>query len=347
MDQSVVINGAELGKARTYIIAEAASNHDGDLNKAKQLIKSAAEAGADAVKFQAFKADSHYSKFTPDFTYLKKHRTSTYQLIKSLELNRNWLSELMKYAESQGITLLCTACDYEAVDLLANLNISAFKLASFDFPDLQLIKYIAKKGKPIILSTGMADYSDIQAAVNACRKEENNQIVLLQCTSLYPSPAELSNLQAMKTMHQAFGCLVGYSDHTLGDHIPIASVAMGSCLVEKHFTLDKTLPGPDHQFALEPHELKAMIEKIREVEKGMGTGMKNGPHDQEKEMFAKGRRSLHTTRVLKPGDVIQPNDLCIKRPGFGILPQFYEQIIGMTVKKRVSEDYWVKWEDFK
>ncbi|MFD1446460.1 N-acetylneuraminate synthase family protein [Oceanobacillus profundus] len=347
MVQSIVIDGKPLGGPHTYIIAEAASNHDGDFEKAKELIKAAADAGADAVKFQTFRAKDHYSKYTPGFSYLKKHNKSTYELIQSLELDREWIAGLTKYAYKNGITFLSSPCDYEAIDILGTLNTAAFKVASFDLPDLQLIKHMARYNKPIILSTGMANYADIQSAINACTGVGNKQIVLLQCTSLYPAPVELSNLKSIKTMQEAFDCLVGYSDHTLGDHIPIASVTLGSCLIEKHFTLNKDLPGPDHSFAMEPNELKSMINKIRDVEKAMGDGLKNGPQTQETEMFEKGRRSLHTTRDLENGDIIEADDLCVKRPGFGIPPQFYENIIGMTIKKSLKKDQWIRWEHFK
>lgn len=347
MTQSIAIDTVSVGEGRTYVIAEAASNHDGDINKAKSLIKAAADAGADAVKFQLFRARDHYSKYTPDFTYLKEHKKSTFELVQSLEFNREWITELMEYAESNDITFLSTACDYEAIDLLGNLDVAAFKVSSFDLPDLQLLKHMAKYNKPIILSTGMANYSDIQSAINACAEVGNKQIILLQCTSLYPAPVELSNLQAIKTMQEAFGCSVGYSDHTLGDHIPIASVTLGSCLIEKHFTLNKNLPGPDHSFAMEPKELKNMITKIRDVEKAIGDGIKNGPQPPEIEMFVKGRRSLHVTRNLEKGDILKKSDLCIKRPGYGISPQFLENIIGMKIKRNVKEDEWISWEHFK
>lgn len=347
MEQTILINGTPVNNSRTYIIAEAASNHDGDLNKAKELIKAAADSGADAVKFQVFKAENHYSKYTPTFSYLRKHQKKTYDIIKSLEINREWTAELMLCAEGNGITFLSTACDIEAVDLLGKLNVAAFKVSSFDLPDINLIRHIAKYNKPIILSTGMANYSDIQLAVNQCMEVGNTSVILLQCTSLYPAPVELSNLKAIETMRQAFGCLTGYSDHTLGDHIPIASVPFGSCVIEKHFTLDKRLPGPDHEFAMEPNELREMIKKIKDIEKAMGDGMKDGPHTEEKEMFIKGRRSLHTTRDIAIGDKIKEGDLCVKRPGYGIPPYLSNQIIGMNVKKAINKDHWIRWEDFK
>ena len=333
----------------TYVIAEAGSNHNGDFDIAKKLIKAAADAGADAIKFQAFRAKEHYSKHTPDFTYLQKngYQQSTYELIHSLEINRDWHAPLMEYAQSCDITFLSSACDKEAVDQFDQLNMTAFKVASFDLPDIHLIRHMAKCGKPIILSTGMATYSDIQTALKVCYEEENKEIILLQCTSLYPAPAYLSNLAAMETMRKAFNCPVGYSDHTLGDHIPLAAVALGACMIEKHFTLDRKLSGPDHSFAMEPYDLKGMILKIRELEAAIGDGIKNGPYEEEKEMCEKGRRSLHTKRVIHAGEAITRDDICIKRPGYGISPHLMEGLIGMIACRDIPEDHWITWEDFK
>ena len=211
MNKVVRINGKSIGRDYpTYIIAEAGSNHNHDFEMAKALIKAAAEAGADAIKFQAFRAEEHYSKHTPGFKYLEKqeHRQSTYELIRSLEINRDWHPKLIEYAQSCGITFLSSPCDVEAIDQLAGLGMAAFKVASFDLPDIYLIKHMAKYGKPIILSTGMADYADIKAALHACYEEGNENIILLQCTSLYPAPAHLSNLSAMATMRAARGIAV-------------------------------------------------------------------------------------------------------------------------------------------
>jgi sialic acid synthase SpsE len=350
MNKVVQINGKSIGcDYPTYIIAEAGSNHNHDFEMAKALIKAAAEAGADAIKFQAFRAKEHYSKHTPCFTYLQKqgHQQSTYEVIRSLEINRDWHAPLIEYAQSCGITFLSSACDKEAVDQLVRLNMAAFKVASFDLSDIHLIRYMAKCGKPIILSTGMATYSDIQAALKVCWEEGNTEIILLQCTSLYPAPAYLSNLAAMETMRKAFNCPVGYSDHTLGDHIPLAAVALGACMIEKHFTLDRNLPGPDHSFAVEPDDLKKMIRKIRELEAAIGDGIKNGPYKEEMEMYEKGRRSLHTKRIIHAGEAIRRDDICIKRPGYGISPHFLESLIGMIVCRDISEDHWITWEDFR
>lgn len=350
MNREIRIAQRALGDGHpTYVIAEAGSNHNNDFEMAKALINAATEAGADAIKFQAFRAEEHYSKHTPCFTYLKEqgHQGSTYELIRSLEINRDWHAPLMEYAQSCGITFLSSACDKEAVDQLDQLNMAAFKVASFDLPDIHLIRYMAKCGNPIILSMGMATYSDIQTALKVCYEEGNMEIILLQCTSLYPAPAYLSNLAAMETMRKAFNCPVGYSDHTLGDHITLAAVALGASVIEKHFTLDRNLPGPDHSFAVEPYDLKEMIRKIREIEAAIGDGIKNGPHEEEREMYKKGRRSLHVRNVVAAGEIITRENICIKRPGYGIPPVFLENIAGVTARKDIPEDHWISWEDFK
>lgn len=332
-----------------YIIAEAGSNHNQDFEMAKTLINAAAEAGADAIKFQTFKAKNHYSRYTPDFTYLKEqgHYQSTYELIHSLEINRDWHIQLMEYAQKCGITFFSSPCDAEAIDQLWQLGVAAFKVASFDLPDVCLIRHMAKYGKPVILSTGMANYTDIQAALQMCYDEGNGKVILLQCTSLYPAPANLSNLSAMITMRQAFGCQVGYSDHTVGDHIAIAAVALGACMIEKHFTLDRKLKGPDHGFSIEPDELAQMIRKIREIESAIGDGVKNGPRQEELEMYQKGRRSLHVRHAVAAGDAVSWENICIKRPGYGIAPLFLEKVAGMIAKKDIPGDHWITWEDIK
>ena len=350
MGKNIKINDSLVGYNRpAYIIAEVGSNHNQDFDVAKALIKSAAEAGADAIKFQSFRAKEHYSKHTPGFNYLKEqgYQQSTYELICSLEINRDWHALLIDYAKSIGITFLSSPCDTEAIDQLGELNIEAFKVAAFDLPDVCLIRHMAKYGKPLILSTGMADYADIKAAIHACYKEDNDNVILLQCTSLYPAPAHLSNLAAMETMRKAFNCLVGYSDHTLGNHVAITAVALGACVIEKHFTLDRRLPGPDHSFAIEPDELSEMVHKIREVEAAIGDGIKDGPSAEEREMYIKGRRSLHTKYSVSAGEPITRDNICTKRPGYGILPRLSEKVIGMVATKDIPEDHWISWEDLK
>jgi len=323
-----------------FIIAEAGSNHNGNIECAKQLIDTAVESGADAVKFQLFKAKDLYSKYTPEFSYLKGQ--NVYDLIKDIETPREWIEELAKYCRGL-IEFLATPFDLEAVDLLDPF-VPAFKIASFEIVDLELIKYAAEKGKPMIISTGMANLGEIEDVLLAVRSVSDNDIGLLHCSSLYPSPAEAVNLNAMKTMQHAFKLPVGFSDHTLGIHIPIAAVAMGACIVEKHFTLDRKLPGPDHSFAVEPDELKEMVHCIREVETAQGSGIKERSELEGEEMYTKARRSIHARVDIKEGTTITRDALTIKRPGYGVKPKFISIIVGRKAKVDIKEDEWITWE---
>lgn len=325
-----------------FVIAEIGSNHNQSLELAFEHIDAAAEAGVDAVKFQTFKAVRHYSRFTPGFSYLNNR--DTYSLIEALELNREWHAQLKRRAETGGVEFFSSPCDSEAIDDLARLDVCAYKVASFDLPDTDLINRMATKGKPVILSTGMADGADIQAGVDACRAAGNDQVILLQCTSLYPAPVQLSNLASMEAMRRAFGVLTGYSDHTLGDHIPLTAAALGACMLEKHFTLSRGLSGPDHAFAMEPAELKDMMRKLREVEAAIGDGAKNGPRAEELEMYEKGRRSLHAVRDIRAGERIDERDIAVKRPGLGISPRLRDQVVGRVARADIPADHWITWD---
>lgn len=326
----------------TFIIAEAGSNHNGSLERAKKLIDSAAEAKADAVKFQIYKAESLYSKHTPEFSYLKGQ--NVYELIKRIETPREWIGELAKYCEERTITFLATPFDFEAVDLLDNY-VPAFKIASFEITDLELLKYAAEKGKPMILSTGMANLGEIEDAITAIKSVGNDDILLLHCNSLYPTPVEVVNLKAIETMRTAFNVPVGFSDHTLGIHIPIAAVGMGACVIEKHYTEDRTLPGPDHSFAVEPDKLEEMVKCIREVEKAKGDGIKEKSDLESEEMYIKARRSIHAKVDIPKRVKITRDMLIIKRPGYGIKPKFIDIVVGREAKKDIKEDKWITWEN--
>lgn len=325
-----------------FVIAEIGSNHNQDFNLAIELIDAAAEAKVDAVKFQTFKSSEHYSENTPEFSYMENINIS--ELVRSLEIDRTWQADLKEHAEKRGMIFFSSPCDSDAIQGLAKLNVPAYKIASFDITDDRLIGEIAKIGKPIILSTGLANLSDIQFAVDTAKQHGNTDIVLLQCTSLYPAPSNLSNLNAMKTMRSSFNTLVGYSDHTIGDHVAIAAVTLGACMIEKHFSLDREFPGPDHSFAIEPLELKEMVTKIREIEESLGDGIKNGPRNQEMEMAEKARRSIHAKTDIKKGELIIDEMLCAKRPGFGISPQMRSTIIGRKAKKDIMADEWITWD---
>lgn len=341
--QTIRIGDRPVGDgAPCYVVAEIGSNHNHDFDLARRTIDAAAAAGVDAVKFQTFRADQHYSKKTPGFTYLDGQ--DTHSLIQSLELDRSWHAPLKEHAEGAGVAFFSSPCDLEAVAELDALGAPAFKVASFDLPDATLVQAMAATGRPVILSTGMASWADIQYAVGAARAAGNEQIVLLQCTSLYPAPAGLSNLAAMGSMRQAFRCLTGYSDHTEGDHVCLAAVARGACFIEKHFTLDRTLPGPDHSFAIEPDALRAMMRRLREVEAAIGDGAKEGPRPEEQEMFEKGRRSLHAAVDIPAGTTITEAMLTIKRPGLGVPPQHKNLVVGRSARGDIEADQWITWD---
>lgn len=333
------------GDAPCFVIAEAGANHNRDLSMARALIDVAVDAGADAVKFQTYSAETLYSKKTPRFSYLEGvSAKDTWDLIKEIELPREWQGELAAYAAKRGIFFLSTPFDHRAVEELAALGVPAYKIASFEIVDLPLISHAAAKGRPMILSTGLASYEDIADAVEACVSAGNRDIVLLQCASLYPAPAARMNLRAMATMRHAFAVPTGLSDHSLGIHVAAAAVALGAKVVEKHFTLDRSLPGPDHPFAVEPGELKEMVRHIREVEAALGDGLKLGPAPEEQEMHQKARRSLVASRAIPRGVVIDRSMIAIKRPGYGIRPKLIDLLVGRVAKVDIEEDTVLTWD---
>lgn len=325
-----------------FVIAEIGSNHNQDLELALQLIEGAAQAGVDAVKFQTFRAADHFSRFAPGFSYLNNE--DPYALITRLEIDRAWHPRLKDACEAQGVVFLSSPCDAEAIDELHALGMAAFKVASYDLPDLELVRRIAKTGRPVLLSTGMAEWADVQRALAVCRSEGNDRVALLQCTALYPAPVALSNLRAMTTMRESFGVVTGYSDHTEGDQVCLAAAALGASLIEKHITLDRGLPGPDHGFAMELPELAAMVRRIRDVEAALGDGAKDGPRQEETEMFVKGRRSLHARRDIRRGEVITADMVVAKRPGLGIPPYLRDVVVGRVARVDIAADQWITWD---
>ena len=328
-----------------FVIAEAGANHNRDQSMARELIDVAVHAGADAVKFQTYSAETLYSKKTPRFSYLEGVSSKdTWDLIKEIELPREWQGELAAYAKKQGILFLSTPFDHRAVDELAALDVPAYKIASFEIVDLPLIAYAAAKGRPMILSTGLASYEDIADAVEACASAGNRAVILLQCASLYPAPPARMNLRAMATLRYAFAVPTGLSDHSLGIHVAVAAAALGACVIEKHFTLSRALPGPDHPFAVEPGELTAMVRQIREVEAAMGDGLKLGPSPEEHEMHQKARRSLVAARAIPQGAVIDRSMVTIKRPGHGIRPKLVDLLVGRVAKVDIEEDTVLTWD---
>lgn len=325
-----------------YIIAEAGANHNRDLDLAKALIAVAVDAGCDAVKFQTYSAETLYSRFTPRFSYLGEQ--NVYDLIKRCELPREWQQELFDYAKARAIHFLSTPFDFQAIDELDQIGVEAFKIASFELVDTWLIEYAAAKGKPMILSTGMANLGEIEEAIQAVKGAGNDQIILLHCNSLYPTPVQTVNLQAMVTMKNAFFCPIGFSDHTTGTAVPIAAAALGANVIEKHFTLSRRLPGPDHgPFALEPGELKELVRQIREVEEALGDGIKQRSAAEE-EMALKGRRSVIAAVEIPQGTCVTRAMLNVKRPGIGIPPKYLTLIVGKEAKRHIKEDEPITWD---
>lgn len=324
-----------------YIISEIGSNHNGSFDLACELIGKAVEAGVDAVKFQTFKAKNHYSKNTPKMGMYKE---DIYELIEKLEIDRSWHAKLADVCKSHQVDFLDSPCDSEAISIAVGVNMPIIKVASFDMVDVRLIDEISKTGKAVMFSAGMCKLSEIETAVNICRENGNHNLIVLQCTSVYPAPVNLSNLNAMETIRRAFNVITGYSDHTMGDHIACAAVALGAKVIEKHYTLSRKMDGPDHAFAIEPNELAEMVSKIRDIEAGLGDGMKNGPREEEMEFYKNARRSILSSRNISKGEVIQDHDIVIKRPGYGIHPSMIDFVIGRTAKTNIDTDCPITWD---
>ena len=332
-----------------FIIAEAGVNHNGRLDLAYQLIDVAKDAGADAIKFQTFKAENVVSKLADKAEYQKKTTgsdKSQLEMIKRLELSFDDFVKLKKYCDKKEIMFLSTPFDYQSIDFLYDL-VDIYKIPSGEIINYPYLKYIAAKNKPLIMSTGMANLGEIEEAINIIRSVNSEaQISLLHCTTNYPTPYEEVNLKAIQTLAVAFKLPVGYSDHTLGIEVPVAAVAMGAKIIEKHFTLDKKLSGPDHKASLEPSELKEMVKAIRNIEIALGNGIKK-PNKSEIEIMKVARRSLIATRDIRVGEIIKESDIAIKRPGTGILPKFKEIVIGMKLINDIRQDEPFRWENFK
>jgi sialic acid synthase SpsE len=345
--RSTSIGGRPVGDGHPcYVIAEAGSNHNRHLDTALRLIEVAVEVGADAVKFQTYSGKSLYSTKTPQFDYLAPLTTKKpHELLEDIALPRHWQQKLADHSRDLGIEFLSSPFDRQAVDELDALNVAAFKVASFELVDLPFLRYMGERGRPVIVSTGMASIGEIEEAVEALRTGGTDEICLLQCASLYPSPPQIMNLRAIETMKAAFGVPVGLSDHTLGVHIAPAAVAVGANLVEKHFTLDRSHPGPDHSFALEPNELRELVGHIRDIEAALGDGVKRGPSELESaEMYSKARRSIVAACPIPAGTRITAEMLTVKRPGSGIKPRFIDALVGRTAAVDIDEDEVITWE---
>jgi sialic acid synthase SpsE len=342
----------EIGRRRlgpgepVYVIAEAGSNHNRDIGMARELIDVAADAGCDAVKFQTYSGKAIYSRRTPQFEQMKAYTTETpAELLERIALPREWQAELCEHARSRGIDWFSSPFDHEAVRELAELGVPLMKIASFEIVDLPLIRAAAATGTPLIISTGMATMEEVGEALEAAAEAGASGVGLMQCTSVYPAPADRMNLRAMATMRDAFGVPVGLSDHTTGIGVAAAAAALGAAFIEKHFTLDRTLTGPDHSFAVEPAELAALVRGVREATVALGDGSKDGPSDIEAgESFVLGRRSLILTRDVSAGSVLSRDMLTVKRPGWGIKPKHLDEVVGRELKVDAGEDDILTWE---
>jgi len=325
-----------------FIIAEAGVNHNGSVDLAKKLIDVASISGADAVKFQTFKAENLLVKNTQKADYQKQTTNaseSQFDMIKKLELDVDTHKELIDYCQEENIMFLSTAFDHESIDLLNDLGLQIFKIPSGEITNLPYLRHVGSLGKQVILSTGMSNLKEVGDALNILidAGTSKDNITVLHANTMYPTPMEDVNLNAMLTIQKEFGVDVGYSDHTLGIEVDIAAVAMGASCIEKHFTLDKTMDGPDHKASLEPEELKAMVCAIRNIEKAMGSSEKK-PSTSESVNIGVVRKSIVVSQNIKKGEVLTEKNIAVKRPGNGISPMKWDSIIGSIATKNYNID---------
>jgi N,N'-diacetyllegionaminate synthase len=327
---------------RTLIIAEAGVNHNGDINLAKQLIDVAAQAGADCVKFQTFAADRQVTRDAQKADYQTKataSQESQHAMLRRLELSPEMHRELIAHCAARGIGFLSTGFDIESVDLLISLGQERFKIPSGEITNLPYLRHVGGLGKTVILSSGMASLGDIEASIDVLERAGTARadLTVLHCTTEYPTPMDEVNLRAMQSIHAAFDVVVGYSDHTQGIEVAVAAVAMGACVIEKHFTLDRNLPGPDHEASLEPAELKSMVAAIRNIEIALGDGVKRlTPSEARNKPVA--RKSLVASRSIRAGEVFSAQNITAKRPGTGISPMRWDEVVGRIAPRDFAED---------
>ncbi len=325
-----------------FIIAEAGVNHNGSLELAKKLVDVAIDSGADAVKFQTFKADKLVSKSAQKAAYQKQTTSadeSQYEMIKKLELDEKAHHELISYCNEKRIMFLSTPFDHESIDMLNDFGMPIFKVPSGEITNLPYLRHIGGLGKEVILSTGMADLGEVEDALDVLLKAgtPKDKVTVLHATTEYPCPIDEVNLRSMLTIRSAFDIKVGYSDHTQGIEVPIAAVAMGACVIEKHFTLDRTMAGPDHKASLEPEELKAMVVGIRKVSQALGDGIKKPSKSEVKNMQV-ARKSIVAARTIKIGEMLTENNITIKRPGNGISPMRWDELLTQVALKNYEAD---------
>lgn len=328
-----------------FIIAEAGVNHNGDLDRAIAMIDAAVAARADAVKFQTYSTEALITRTAPKAQYQSLTTDpgeSQFKMLKRLEISEEFQRQLVKHCRQRDILFLSTPYDEGSADQLEDLDVSAFKVASTDTTNIPFLKYLARKERPIILSTGMCNLGEVEEAVFAIKDENNQDIVILQCTAQYPAPIQEMNLKTMATMRKAFRCPVGFSDHSEGIGASPWAVAAGACVVEKHFTLSRKLPGPDHRASLEPEELTELVKTIREVEQAMGDGIKR-PTASELPNKLTHQKSVVARRNIAEGQIITSEDLTCKRPGTGVRPRYLEKFVGLRARRNIAADELLDW----
>lgn len=325
---------------RVYIIAEAGVNHNGDINIAKRLVDAAQEAGADVVKFQTFQADSLVSKYAQKAKYQLQstdEKETQREMLKKLELTYEMHVELLQYCREVGIDFLSTPFDLGSIDLLESVGMNLYKIPSGEITNLPYLRKIGSLRKPVILSSGMSTIGEVKEAVKVLRESGAANVAVLHCNTQYPTPMQDVNLNVMNTIRNEIGVSVGYSDHTEGIEVPIAAVAMGAEIIEKHFTLDKTMAGPDHKASLEPDGLKAMVQAIRNIEMAVGD-IEKKPTRSEKDNIAVVRKSIVAKRQIEAGEMFSEDNITTKRPGIGISPMLWDNVVGTVAKRKYEED---------
>lgn len=347
--KAVRIGEREVGPGHpAYVIAEAGANHDRDLDVAHRLVDVAADAGADAVKFQTYSADTLYSRFTPRISEMDAFGRSPagetpFELISRIQMPREWLRELRDHARERSIDFLSTPFDLEAVEQLDALEVPAFKIASYDITFRQLLLAVAARGKPVIISTGNSNVGDIERSLEALRVGGDAPAILLHCVSQYPARLDDLNLRAIVTMSSAFDVPVGFSDHTMGNVAAVVATALGACCFEKHFTLDRGRNGPDHPHSAEPDELRDYVSAIHLAEAALGTSRKSvQPSEAENHRLA--RRSLHARVAIPRGATVTREMLIVKRPALGIAPDQEDLVVGRTARRDIQADEWITWD---
>jgi N-acetylneuraminate synthase len=349
MKQEIIISGKKIGKGHPcYIIAEAGVNHNGQLDLAFKLVDIAKDAGANAIKFQLYRVSEQVSKYamTADYQLTATKAKTMIEMAKSYDLPWEEHRKIINYCKEKGIDYLASCFDQKAVDFYLSIGGESFKVGSGEITNYPLLGYMASKEKPILLSTGMSSLMDVAGAVEWIQNNGNTELALFHCTSNYPAEPKSINLKSINTLKEAFHLPVGYSDHTIGDEIPVAAIAIGANLLEKHFTIDKNLPGPDHSMSMNPEELTILIKKVRSVELAMGDGEKK-PFPSEIPVRNVARRSLVSMTEIIKGEVLNDQNVTLKRPGTGIDPRLWQFIKGREAKTTIPMDVTITWDMIK